>query len=289
MSHPEPRTRRRTLGSLPSTRRFFGEADRIPGFSWFDRLHGYVYARWLYLYIAIGVGEHPIARLLGPVVRALNPRRPDPAPERRSSADGYHGKVLPVETARRLVQVMEPIAVADLERVIPYPVARALVLQDPDHLVALDCPCRAARQDSCLPLDVCRSLANRSPASPLNTILGGRAGSRAGKPTASWRRSIAGDTCSMRSSRTPCWAGSMPSATAAPAVAGQCRRIAAERRCWPHPGTAPSSIPKAAAGARPAGMPARLRRSRCRLRCRTRTRIAAWDVAFAYPRAPQAR
>ena len=155
MSHPEPRTRRRTLGFLPSTRRFFGEAARIPGFSWFDRLHGYVYVRWLYLYIAIGVGEHPIARLLGPVVRGLPPGRPDPVPERHSSADGYHGKVLPVETARRLVQVMEPIAVADLERVIPYPVARALVLQDPDHLVALDCPCRAARQDSCLPLDVC--------------------------------------------------------------------------------------------------------------------------------------
>ncbi len=128
----------------------------MPGFSWFDRLHGYVYARWTYLYIAIGVGEHPIARLLGPVVRALiTPRRPDPGAEPPTFADGYHGKVLPLETARRLVQVMEPIAVTDLERVIPYPAARALVLQDPDHLVALDCPCRAAREDPCRPLDVC--------------------------------------------------------------------------------------------------------------------------------------
>jgi Pyruvate/2-oxoacid:ferredoxin oxidoreductase delta subunit len=29
------------------------------------------------------------------------------------------------------------------------------VLNDPDHIVALDCPCRAARSDPCLPLDVC--------------------------------------------------------------------------------------------------------------------------------------
>jgi len=155
MSHPTARDHRRTFGILPSTRRFFREAAQLPGFSWFDRLHGYVYARWPHLYIAIGVGEHPIARLLGPMARALTPRRPDPGAAPPTFADGYHGKVLPLETALRLVHVMEPIAVADLERVIPYPVARALVLQDPDHLVALECPCRTARKDPCLPLDVC--------------------------------------------------------------------------------------------------------------------------------------
>ena len=50
---------------------------------------------------------------------------------------------------------MEPVTVADLERVIPYPVARSLVLRQPDHLVALECPCRTACPDPCLPLDVC--------------------------------------------------------------------------------------------------------------------------------------
>ena len=137
------------------TRGFMREAGRVSGFTWFDRLHAYVYGRWTYLYIAIGVGEHPLARVLGPIVRAVQPRRRAESTPRATTADGYHGKVLPLETARRLVRVMEPVTVADLERVIPYPVARSLILRQPDHLVAVECPCRSARPDPCRPLDVC--------------------------------------------------------------------------------------------------------------------------------------
>jgi len=35
----------------PSTRAFAQEAQRTPGYSRSDWLHGYVYARWPYLYI----------------------------------------------------------------------------------------------------------------------------------------------------------------------------------------------------------------------------------------------
>jgi Pyruvate/2-oxoacid:ferredoxin oxidoreductase delta subunit len=70
-------------------------------------------------------------------------------------AEGYHGKVTPLETARQLVLVNEAVRIPDLEQVIPYQRARAIVLQHPDHIVALECPCRAARQNPCLPLDVC--------------------------------------------------------------------------------------------------------------------------------------
>jgi len=49
----------------PSTRAFIEEARRTPGFSRSDLLHGYVYARWTYLYISIGTGEHWLARPLG--------------------------------------------------------------------------------------------------------------------------------------------------------------------------------------------------------------------------------
>ncbi len=38
---------------------------------------------------------------------------------------------------------------------MPYALARDIVLKHPDHIVALDCPCRAARPNPCLPLDVC--------------------------------------------------------------------------------------------------------------------------------------
>ena len=46
----------------PSTRAFMEEARRTPGYSFLDFLHGYIYARWPYLYIGIGTGEHPLAK-----------------------------------------------------------------------------------------------------------------------------------------------------------------------------------------------------------------------------------
>jgi ferredoxin len=70
-------------------------------------------------------------------------------------ADTYHGKVMSLESAKRLVTVDRAIELRDLEQVIPYALARDIVLQDPDHIVALDCPCRASRAEPCLPLDVC--------------------------------------------------------------------------------------------------------------------------------------
>jgi ferredoxin len=70
-------------------------------------------------------------------------------------ADTYHGKVMPLESAKRLVTVGCEIDVRELERVIPYALARDIVLRHPDHIVALDCPCRVVRPEPCLPLDVC--------------------------------------------------------------------------------------------------------------------------------------
>ena len=59
-------------------------------------------------------------------------------------ARGYHGKVVPLDEARELVQVREDITLRDLEHIIPYPVARDIVLHHPDHIVVLDCPCRSS-------------------------------------------------------------------------------------------------------------------------------------------------
>jgi ferredoxin len=141
----------------PSTRAFYEEARRTPGYSLFDRLHGYVYARWPYLYIGIGLGEHPLARIFGPPVRLLGrliPPRSEDA-DRITFADTYHGKVVPLEAATQLVTVQEDVDLGDLERIIPYTVARDIVLKHPDHIVVLECPCRSARENPCQPLDVC--------------------------------------------------------------------------------------------------------------------------------------
>jgi NAD-dependent dihydropyrimidine dehydrogenase PreA subunit len=143
----------------PSTRAFAREARRTPGYSLWDALHGYVYARWPYLYIGVATGEHPLARAYRPLgwllSRLLPPRAADDDGGRIAFADTYHGKVVPLDAARRLVTVQEEIRLTDLEHVIPYALARDIVLRDPEHIVVLECPCRAGRADPCLPLDVC--------------------------------------------------------------------------------------------------------------------------------------
>jgi len=155
----------------PSTLSFTREALHMRGYSFFDWLHGYVYARWPYLYIGIGTGELPRNRVLRALVRkmkrlfssraAANPSselRKTPSWQNLDSgtfADNYHGKVLTLEAAKKLVTVKEEVDLTTPEQVIPYTHARDIILHNPDHIVALECPCRASRPDPCQPLDVC--------------------------------------------------------------------------------------------------------------------------------------
>jgi ferredoxin len=63
--------------------------------------------------------------------------------------------VVPLQEAAQLVTIKEDVTLTNLEQIIPYALARDIVLQHPDHIVVLDCPCRASRDNPCLPLDVC--------------------------------------------------------------------------------------------------------------------------------------
>jgi ferredoxin len=142
---------------LPSTRAFTREARRARNYSVFDWVHGYVYARWPYLYIGIGAGTHPLARVFGPPLRWIGKLLPPPADRgvHPTFADGYHGKVVPLEAATQLVTVEEDVILTDLEQIVPYALARDIVLRHPDHIVVLECPCRSVRPNPCGPLDVC--------------------------------------------------------------------------------------------------------------------------------------
>jgi Pyruvate/2-oxoacid:ferredoxin oxidoreductase delta subunit len=147
-----------------STRDFYHEAKKQEDYSFIHFVHGYIYARWPNLYIGIGKGDHPIRKKL-PFIFTLWDKLFPPHPQRSSRhslseashthADGYHGKVIPLESARELVMVKEPIRIPDLEQVIPYTQARAILQQDPDHIAVLECPCRAYVENPCLPMDVC--------------------------------------------------------------------------------------------------------------------------------------
>ncbi len=126
---------------LPSTRaalRRSGRGGKRRNMT--NAVHGYVYGRWPYQYIDFLIHE-----LLPSMTPGL----------KRWWADRYHGKVLPTELARRIITLDHEIKRTDLERIIPYPIARDIVLTGPPNVVLLDCPCRQARQNPCQPTDVC--------------------------------------------------------------------------------------------------------------------------------------
>jgi ferredoxin len=136
------------------------EARSIPGYSLSDLIHGYVYARWPYLYIGIGTGEHPLsrlwARLAGWYDRLAGPwQKGEPDRAGIGFADTYHGKAVPLQTAEQLVHIHDDLEVHDLEQVIPYKRARSIIMHNPGRIVVLDCPCRASRPNPCMPLDIC--------------------------------------------------------------------------------------------------------------------------------------
>ena len=121
----------------PSTRAWFrGPLREFP-----SRLHGYVYGRWSNQYIGIAVWRMRAKR---------SPRR-----FQAVWADHYHGKVLPHPLARQVLTLNQDVELRNLERAVPYPMPRDLVIRSPGAIALYNCPCRLARTNPCVPLDVC--------------------------------------------------------------------------------------------------------------------------------------
>jgi ferredoxin len=106
---------------------------------WRQVVHAYVYIRWSNQYIGYGL-------------RRFHPR---PRRFQSNTSDRYHGKVLTHELARQFVLLDHDVTLPDREQVIPYPVARDIVIRHPQAIAIYDCPCRANRRDPCTPVDVC--------------------------------------------------------------------------------------------------------------------------------------
>ena len=164
---------------MSSTKAYFSETLSIQDFSIRDALHGYMYGRWPYFWIGLGSGGGRFRRSLKPVLPLINlffrfmlrfpadnPRfdvnglKPGNAQgvglfRKNSFADTYHGKVMQLDSAKKLVSVNRQIQLTNLEHVIPYSLARDLIISKSNPLILLECPCRASYEKPCLPLDVC--------------------------------------------------------------------------------------------------------------------------------------
>jgi len=63
----------------------------------------------------------------------------------------YHGKVVKVGDAVKLATQKEPLNICPPEAVIPYKIARDIVLHNPESIALGTCACRAASPNPCLP------------------------------------------------------------------------------------------------------------------------------------------
>jgi len=140
-----------------STSEFILEGRNAGEYSRFDSFHGYLYSKWPYLYISVALGEHPLNKVLAPFFMFLSSLfgTEEELEPGHAWANSYHGKVVPVDEAKRLVSIQEDIEIRDLEQVIPFTRAKDIIMHNPQRIVALDCPCRLAREDHCMPVDVC--------------------------------------------------------------------------------------------------------------------------------------
>lgn len=69
--------------------------------------------------------------------------------------EAYHGKVVRLDDARRLITINRDIELRNLDQVIPYRYARDIILHNPHNIVVYECPCRAQKKEPCRPTDVC--------------------------------------------------------------------------------------------------------------------------------------
>lgn len=140
----------------PSTAAFWKEALERPGGSLKEAVHGLFYLKWPEFYIGVGLGRGRLARVVHEPARrvgkALGLWDEDAG---ASFADTYHGKVMPLAEMTRFIKIDRPLRLETPEKVLPYSLARDIILDNPDELVLLRCPCRATVSDPCGPLDVC--------------------------------------------------------------------------------------------------------------------------------------
>jgi ferredoxin len=100
-------------------------------------LHGYLYGRWTNQYIK------------------LLTSMPRPSKPSTFISDRYHGKVLTPELAHALITHDHDVPHQDLEQIVPYPIAREMVLKGPPEVAVYECACRHARAEPCRPTQVC--------------------------------------------------------------------------------------------------------------------------------------
>lgn len=144
---------RERLGNKGFVRNSTRELFRIHGWKNLGLFfHGYYYLSHLDRYAKTALqGYRALSKVL-PVSR-MDAVRPVLA----FLPDRYHGKVVPLEEARKILTLNQSIEVdgETSKKVVPFEIANQIVIRNPDSITVMDCPCRKAKKDPCKPLKVC--------------------------------------------------------------------------------------------------------------------------------------
>lgn len=123
---------------MPSTKKLIHMAG-LRRFLNFNALHGYIYLRFQKQYLKFLIKGNPKS----------------PPFLRKWIADRYHGKVLTNEHASKIITLNKDIPLQKLEQIVPYNMARSIVLNASPKITAFECGCRHSRPNPCLPTQVC--------------------------------------------------------------------------------------------------------------------------------------
>jgi Pyruvate/2-oxoacid:ferredoxin oxidoreductase delta subunit len=104
-------------------------------------LHGYIYMRWTQKYINALIGMTGSGQTSSKGEHWL--------------AQRYHAKVLTHEHACSIVNLDKPIKRRSLDQIVPYPIARDILLQASPDIVVYECVCRNKQEKHCEPTQVC--------------------------------------------------------------------------------------------------------------------------------------
>lgn len=74
---------------------------------------------------------------------------------RDNMAETYHGKVIRLEDATRIIKLNKNVELRNMEQVIPFKQVNDIIIKNPQNIIVYECPCRAQKDNPCRPSDVC--------------------------------------------------------------------------------------------------------------------------------------
>jgi len=74
--------------------------------------------------------------------------------------NSYHAKVITEGDALKILTLKENVNLGPdtSERIIPFKLANKIILNEPEFIAVMDCPCRASRDNPCQPINVCMAV-----------------------------------------------------------------------------------------------------------------------------------